>query len=37
MTSAREYAEEAVWTNPADIMAHAVLQRINKEAGDTLH
>ena len=37
MTSAREYAEEAVRTNPADIMAHAVLQRINKEAGDTPH
>ena len=31
MASAREYAKEAVRTNPADIMAHAVLRRIEGE------
>lgn len=34
MTSAREYAEEAVRTNPADVMAHAVLRRIKQETGE---
>ena len=31
MTSAMEYAEEAVRTNPADVMTHAVLRRIRQE------
>jgi len=30
MTSARQYAEEAVRTNPGDIMAHAVLRKIKQ-------
>lgn len=34
MASAREYAEEAVRTNPGDIMAHAVLRRIKQERGE---
>jgi len=34
MASAREYAEEAVRTNPADVMAHAVLRRIKQEIGE---
>jgi Tfp pilus assembly protein PilF len=33
MTSAKEYAEEAVRTNPADVMAHAVLRKIKQETG----
>lgn len=36
MTCAMEYAEEAVRTNPADVMAHAVLRRIKQEAGGLL-
>jgi len=37
MTSAMEYAEETARTNPADVMAHAVLRRIKQETRGTSH